>query len=29
MNRYPLWKYLIIALALIVSAIYTVPNFYG
>ena len=29
MNRYPLWKYLIIAVALVVSAIYTLPNFYG
>lgn len=29
MNRYPLWKYLVIAVALIVSAIYTLPNFYG
>ncbi|OQS41858.1 protein translocase subunit SecD [Chromobacterium haemolyticum] len=29
MNRYPLWKYLVIAVALILSAIYTLPNFYG
>ncbi len=29
MNRYPLWKYLVIAVALIVSTIYTLPNFYG
>ncbi|KZE29796.1 preprotein translocase subunit SecD [Crenobacter luteus] len=29
MNRYPLWKYLIIGLALIVSTIYTLPNFFG
>lgn len=29
MNRYPLWKYLIIAVVLIVSTIYTLPNFYG
>ena len=29
MNRYPIWKYLLIAVILIVSAIYTVPNFYG
>ncbi|PXX81890.1 protein translocase subunit SecD [Rivihabitans pingtungensis] len=29
MNRYPLWKYLIIAVALIVSTLYTLPNFYG
>ncbi len=29
MNRYPLWKYLLIAAVLLVSAIYTLPNFYG
>ncbi|POA98633.1 protein translocase subunit SecD [Chromobacterium sinusclupearum] len=29
MNRYPLWKYLVIVVALILSAIYTLPNFYG
>jgi preprotein translocase subunit SecD len=29
MNRYPLWKYLIIAAALIVGLLYTLPNFYG
>jgi len=29
MNRYPLWKYLVIAVALIVSTIYTLPNFFG
>ncbi|TIC81395.1 protein translocase subunit SecD [Crenobacter intestini] len=29
MNRYPLWKYLVIVVALIVSALYTLPNFYG
>lgn len=29
MNRYPLWKYLVIAVALIISTIYTLPNFYG
>ncbi|UTH74742.1 protein translocase subunit SecD [Chromobacterium sp. IIBBL 290-4] len=29
MNRYPLWKYLVIVVALIISAIYTLPNFYG
>jgi len=29
MNRYPLWKYLIIAVALVIAAIYTLPNFYG
>lgn len=29
MNRYPLWKYALIALALIVGLIYTLPNFFG
>ena len=29
MNRYPLWKYLIIAVALLFGAIYTLPNFFG
>lgn len=29
MNRYPLWKYFIIVVALVVSTIYTLPNFFG
>ncbi|BEV71596.1 MULTISPECIES: protein translocase subunit SecD [unclassified Paludibacterium] len=29
MNRYPLWKYIIIAVALVIATIYTLPNFYG
>jgi preprotein translocase subunit SecD len=29
MNRYALWKYVLIAVALIFGAIYTIPNFYG
>ena len=29
MNRYPLWKYLIIAFALAVGLLYTLPNFFG
>jgi preprotein translocase subunit SecD len=29
MNRYPLWKYILIAMILIVAAVYTLPNFYG
>ena len=29
MNRYPVWKYLIIAFALLIGTLYTVPNFYG
>ena len=28
MNRYPLWKYLVIAVALIVGLVYTLPNFF-
>jgi preprotein translocase subunit SecD len=29
MNRYPLWKYIIVALALVIGFIYTLPNFFG
>ncbi len=29
MNRYPLWKYLVIGVALLISFIYTLPNFFG
>ncbi len=29
MNRYPVWKYVIIVIALLVGTIYTLPNFYG
>ncbi len=29
MNRYPVWKYAILGLALLVGLIYTLPNFYG
>jgi preprotein translocase subunit SecD len=29
MNRYPLWKYLVIAVALLLGALYTAPNFFG
>ncbi len=29
MNRYPLWKYLIIAAALAFGVLYTIPNFFG
>ncbi|WP_028453225.1 protein translocase subunit SecD [Chitinilyticum aquatile] len=29
MNRYPLWKYGLMALTLVVSLLYTLPNFYG
>jgi preprotein translocase subunit SecD len=29
MNRYPVWKYAIILIALVVGALYTLPNFFG
>ena len=29
MNRYALWKYIIIAVVLVVSALFTLPNFFG
>ncbi len=29
MNRYALWKYIVIAAVLVVSALYTLPNFFG
>lgn len=29
MNRYPLWKYIIVLVALLLGAIYTLPNFFG
>lgn len=29
MNRYPLWKYLLILAALVTGLVYTLPNFYG
>jgi len=29
MNRYPLWKYILIALAILVSGLYAVPNLFG
>ena len=29
MNRYPVWKYAIIVIALLVGALYTLPNFFG
>ena len=28
MNRYPLWKYVLIAVALVVGIVFTVPNFF-
>jgi preprotein translocase subunit SecD len=29
MNRYPVWKYIVILITLVVAAIYTLPNFFG
>ncbi|WP_292931318.1 protein translocase subunit SecD [Noviherbaspirillum sp.] len=29
MNRYPIWKYIVIVIALIFGALYTAPNFFG
>lgn len=29
MNRFPLWKYIVIAVALVVGFLYTLPNFFG
>lgn len=29
MNRYPLWKYIMIGIVLVIGLIYTLPNFYG
>ncbi|HSW21761.1 MAG TPA: protein translocase subunit SecD, partial [Burkholderiaceae bacterium] len=29
MNRYPLWRYLLLAFALVVGLLYTLPNFFG
>lgn len=29
MNRYPIWKYAIILIALVVGALYALPNFFG
>ena len=28
MNRYPLWKYVVIAVALAVGILFTIPNFF-
>jgi preprotein translocase subunit SecD len=29
MNRYPLWKYIVVAVALVIGVLYTLPNFFG
>ena len=29
MNRYPIWKYITVAIALVLGFVYTLPNFFG
>ena len=29
MNRYPIWKYVVIAVAILLGLVYTLPNFFG
>ena len=29
MNRYPVWKYTILVIVLLVGVLYTLPNFFG
>ena len=29
MNRYPVWKYAIIVIAMLLGVVYTLPNFFG
>jgi preprotein translocase subunit SecD len=29
MNRYPLWKYVVLAFALVIGLVYTLPNYFG
>jgi len=29
MNRYPVWKYIVIAVAILLGALYTAPNYFG
>ena len=29
MNRYPIWKYVVIAVTLVIGLLYTLPNFFG
>ena len=29
MNRYPLWKYITVVIALVLGFVYTLPNFFG
>ena len=29
MNRYPTWKYIFVAVVILIGLLYTIPNFYG
>ncbi len=29
MNRYPVWKYVVILIAFVLGALYTIPNYFG
>ena len=29
MNRYPVWKYVVMVVAVLIGLLYTLPNFYG
>ena len=29
MNRYPVWKYVILVIAMLLGVVYTLPNFFG
>ena len=29
MNRYPIWKYILVAVVILIGLLYTIPNFYG
>ena len=29
MNRYPVWKYAMLVIALLIGTLYTAPNFFG
>ena len=29
MNRYPTWKYMLVAIVILIGLLYTIPNFYG
>lgn len=29
MNRYPLWKYILVVITILVACLYTIPNFFG